>query len=82
MKRDHDPVPDPAVVSLESHRRRRAAESRAQSQAKAAKAKTARTIRAGAVPGERAINWRRAPIALVALALFLAAGWLIRLVTG
>jgi len=78
MKRD----PDPAVVSLETHRRRRVAESRAQSKAQAVKAKNARAIRAGAVPGERAINWRRAPLALVAFALFLAAGWLIRLVTG
>jgi hypothetical protein len=78
MKRD----PDPAVVSLETHRRRRVAESRAQTKAKAQQARKAHAIRAGAVPGEKAVNWKRAPLALVAFALLLAAGWLVRLVTG
>jgi hypothetical protein len=74
--------PDPAVVSLETHRRRRVAETKAQAKAKAAQAKNARAIRSGAIPGEKAVNWRRAPLALGAIALLLAAGWLVRLVTG
>ncbi len=61
---------EPTVVSLESHRRRRQAESRK---------KPARPpVRAARPPGrERAINWRRAPLFLAALVLFFALSWLL-----
>lgn len=66
MKRNDDP----AIVSLETHRRRRVAETRA----KAVQARKARTV---GVQGEKAINWRRVPLALGAIVLLLAASWLV-----
>ncbi len=62
VNRDDD---DSRVVSLESHRRRRLAEAR-QKQAKPR------------MQHERAINWRRAPFFLAALAVFMLFSWLVR----
>jgi hypothetical protein len=70
------PKGDPTIVSLETHRRRRVAETRE----KSVRARKARA--AAAVRGERAINWRRAPIALAVLALLLLLSWLIGRVAG
>jgi hypothetical protein len=72
----------PDIVSLEGHRRRRAEESRAQAKAQAARAKAAKAYRAGVVPGEKAINWRKAPLALAAMALLFAAMWLVGRMMG
>lgn len=69
------PEGEPTIVSLETHRRRRVAEIRA----KAARAPKATPT---AARGERAINWRRAPLALVALALFLLLSWLVGKIAG
>jgi hypothetical protein len=60
-----------SVISLESHRRQRMAESRR----KAAKAKAGPSH-------ERAINWRRAPLFLAAVALFMLFSWLVHYAGG
>jgi hypothetical protein len=69
------PDDKPMIVSLETHRRRRVEETR---KAKAA----ARKMRKTGVQGERAINWRRAPLALLALAFLMLAMWLVGRLTG
>jgi hypothetical protein len=56
---------EPTIVSLESHRRKRLADSRK----RAGKARP---------PGERAINWRRVPLFLAAAALLMLFSWLMR----
>lgn len=73
---------DTPIVSLEGHRRRKAEESRAQAKAQAVKAKAVKAYRAGVVPGEKAINWKKAPLALVAVAALFAAMWLIGRMLG
>ena len=65
----------PPIVSLESHRRRKVAESREQ-------AAKARKAGASAYSGERAINWRRAPLAIAAFLAFMAVSWLIGRLLG
>ena len=61
MKRNDDP----RIVSLESHRRKKLADSR-------------KRAAASRPTHERAINWRRAPIFIGAVALFLVLSWLLR----
>ena len=61
---------EPTIVSLESHRRKRLEDSRKQAAARARP------------PHERAINWRRAPVFLAAVALFMLVSWLLRYAGG
>lgn len=56
----------PTIVSLESHRRRRIAETRE---------KAVQVRKARRASGERAINWRRVPLAIVVVIGFLAVSW-------
>jgi hypothetical protein len=51
----------------------------AETRAKSVKARKAKPYGA---PGQRAINWRRVPLAVAALVLLLAAGWLVRRLMG
>jgi hypothetical protein len=67
----------PTIVSLETHRRQRVAASKA----KAVQAKKARAA-AAAARSERAVNWRRVPLALLAFAALLVAGWLVKRLMG
>ena len=64
MKRNDEPT----IVSLETHRRQRVAESRK---------KAAKPARPKGASGERAINWRKVPLALAAMAALMAVSWLI-----
>jgi hypothetical protein len=70
MKRSEEPQ----IVSLETHRRRRQAEGRQKSQKKPQPRQPV-FGRPGRV--ERAINWRRAPLFVGAVILFMALSWLI-----
>jgi hypothetical protein len=69
------PEGPPTIVSLESHRRRKVAEVRD-------KAVKARKTRAFAASGERAINWRRAPLAIAAFLAFMAVSWIVGRLLG
>lgn len=72
------PDDQPTIVSLEQHRRRRQAEARKKQQQRAAA--TAR--RPAALPANKAINWRRVPALLAALALFMLFMWGVRQIGG
>jgi hypothetical protein len=72
------PDVDPAIVSLETHRRKRQADERKR---EAERRKQARARPAGANP-ERAINWRRVPLLLAVVVAFLVISWLLRQAGG
>lgn len=69
------PEGPPTIVSLESHRRRKVAESRE-------KAAKARKSRAAAHAGEPAVNWRRAPLAIGVFLALMAVMWLVGRLLG
>lgn len=56
------PDDHPTIVSLESHRRKRLADSRK---------------RPARPPHERAINWRKAPLVIAVFAAFMVISWLL-----
>jgi hypothetical protein len=71
------PDDDPAIVSLESHRRKRLADERKRQDASRKQAKARPTNQ-----GERAINWSRVPLLVGVVAVFLLFSWLIRQAGG
>ena len=70
QKPEMKPDDQPTIVSLEQHRRRRQDEARKKQQRAAANAR-----RAPVAPANRAINWRRLPAFLAALALLVLFMW-------